>query len=145
MLLWLLVLLYTTTTVLLRCSIAVFLLRICDKRIHKVIIYATTGTIIGFSIFYFFLVIFQCHPVSYYWTRFESNPEGTCIDPVVFPAASYAHSVVSAAADWVFGLLPIWLIWNLKMDTRTKLSVSILLSCGMMCASSPSQFIYIKY
>lgn len=139
MLLWLLALLYTITTVLLRGSIAVFILRICFNRIHKVIIYATIGTIICFSIFYFFLVIFQCHPVSYYWTRFEPDLEGTCLDPMVFTAASYTHSVVSASADWVLGLLPIWLIWNLRLDTRTKLAAGILLSCGVMYASPLSQ------
>lgn len=93
------------------------------------------GTIIGFSIFYFFLVIFQCHPVTYYWTRFESNLGGTCIDPMVFPAASYIHSIVSAIADWILGLLPIWLIWNLRLDARTKLAAGIPLSCGMMYVS----------
>jgi hypothetical protein len=45
---------------------------------------------------------------------------------------------VSAVADWILGLLPIWLIWNLRLDTRTKLAASILLSCGMMYASSLS-------
>jgi hypothetical protein len=102
------------------------------------------GTIIGFSIFYLFLVIFQCHPVSYYWTRFEPNLEGTCINPIVFTAASYTHSVVSACADWVLGLLPLWLIWNLRLDTRTKLAAGILLSCGMMYASSLSQIYLYK-
>lgn len=129
---WLFELFYAITTVLLRCSIALFILRICSKRIHKAIIYATTGVVIVFSIFYFFLVIFQCHPVNYYWTRFAPNPEGTCIDAAIFPAASFAHSAISASADWVLGILPLWLIWDLKMNIRTKLSVGILLSFGMM-------------
>lgn len=47
-------------------------------------------------------------------------------------AASYAHSVVSAMADWVLGLLPIWLIWGLQMGRRTKISVGILLGLGVL-------------
>ncbi len=129
---WLFELFYTITTVLLRCSIAVFILRICAKRSHKIIIYVTTGVVLVFSTFYFFLVIFQCHPVSYYWTRYGPDPEGKCIDPMIFPAASYAHSAVSASADWVLGILPVWLIWDLKMNIQTKISVGMLLGFGMM-------------
>jgi hypothetical protein len=129
---WLFELFYAMTTVLLRCSIAVFILRICAKRSQKVIIYVTTGVVLAFSTFNFFLVIFQCHPVNYYWTRYDPDTQGTCIDPAIFLAASHAHGVVSALADWVLGILPVWLIWGLKMGIRTKLSVGILLGFGMM-------------
>lgn len=129
---WLFELLYTITTVLLRCQIAVFILGICPKRIHRIILYVTTDVVLMISTFYFFLVIFQCHPVSYYWTRYGPNPEGTCIDFAIFPAASYAHSAVSASADWVLGMLPTWLIWDLQMKIHTKVSVDILLSFGMI-------------
>lgn len=60
---------YTLTTVFIRLSIAVFLIRICLKRIYKFIIYATMAMVTGFSIFYFFLVLFQCSPVDFFWNR----------------------------------------------------------------------------
>ena len=58
--------------------------------------------------------------------------KGSCIDPAAIPIASIAHSAVSFAADWVLGLLPVALIWDLKMNTRTKVSVGILLSLGLL-------------
>ena len=60
---------YTLTTVFIRLSIAVFLIRICLKPIYKFIIYATMVMVTGFSIFYFFLVLFQCSPVDFFWNR----------------------------------------------------------------------------
>jgi hypothetical protein len=58
---------YALTTVFIRLSIAVFLIRICLKRAYKIIIYATMVMVTSFSIFYFFLVLFQCSPVSFFW------------------------------------------------------------------------------
>lgn len=122
---------YTITTVLLRLSIAVFLLRICVKRAHKYLIYATMIMIIIFSTFYFFLAIFQCQPTSYFWGQYAGE-QGSCIDKTIFPNATFAHSAVSATADFVLGILPVCIIWDLKMNLRTKVSVGMVLSLGVM-------------
>ena len=66
---------YTATTVFIRLSIAIFLIRICIKPIYKIIIYTTMVAITGFSIFYFFLVLFQCSPVSFFWNRTSPIPK----------------------------------------------------------------------
>lgn len=124
-------LLYTVTTVLLRLSIAVFLLKICVKRVHKYMIYGTMIMVIVFSIFYFFLAIFQCQPTSYFWGQYAGE-EGHCIDKAIFPDATFAHSAVSATADFVLGILPVSIIWDLKMNFRTKVSVGVVLSLGVM-------------
>ncbi|TVY89897.1 hypothetical protein LAWI1_G004152, partial [Lachnellula willkommii] len=60
-------LLYTTTLVCARLSIAILLLRICVKTVHKIIIYTTISVMLLYSVFYFFLSLFQCSPVSYFW------------------------------------------------------------------------------
>lgn len=87
--------------------------------------------VILFSIFYFFLVLFQCSPVRFFWAQYE-GVQGSCIDPAAVPDASIAHSAVSFTADWILGLLPVFLLWNLQMNTRTKISVGILLGLGLL-------------
>jgi len=96
---WLCELLYTISLVFVRLSIAVFLLRICVKTVHKIIICATLAMMLAYSIFYFFLVIFQCSPVSFFWGQYESM-DGACINPAIIPDASVTHSVVNFTADW---------------------------------------------
>ncbi|CZR50852.1 related to integral membrane protein [Phialocephala subalpina] len=128
---WLCELFYTLTTVFIRLSIAVFLLRICVKPIHKNIVYGTLTMVILFSIFYFFLVLFQCTPYSYFWEQYLGK-KGSCINPAAVPDASIAHSVVSFTADWILGLLPIALIYDLKMNVRTKVSVAVLMGLGLL-------------
>lgn len=138
---WLCELFYTVTTVFIRLSIAVFLLRICVKTTHKVIIYATLAGVLAFSTFYFFLVLFQCSPVSFFWGQYEGM-KGTCINPAAVPDASIAHSVVSFTADWILGLLPIVLIWDIQMNRRTKISIAAILSLGLLYAPSPFSSLY---
>jgi hypothetical protein len=75
--------------------------------------------------------------VSFFWAQYE-GVNGSCINPAVVPDASIAHSVVSFTADWVLGLLPVALLWRLKMNTRTKVSVAGLLALGLLCVSPPS-------
>jgi hypothetical protein len=67
---WLFQIFFTAASVILRCSIAVFILRICEKRTYKLIIYTSMGTVIAFSIFYLCLLIFQCRPISLFWNQY---------------------------------------------------------------------------
>lgn len=39
---------------------------------------------------------------------------------------------MSAITDWSFGILPIFFVWNMVMDLRTKLSVVLVLSLGFL-------------
>lgn len=58
--------------------------------------------------------------------------KGTCQGSKLIPAASIAQSVVSFVADWIMGLLPIWILHGLQMNARMKVSVASLLSLGLL-------------
>jgi hypothetical protein len=122
---------YVASSALLKFSIGVFLMRIAVKRVQIIIIWFVMGIVGVFSVFYFFLIIFQCHPVAYFWGKY-SGLEGSCISPVIIADSTYAHSAVSCFADWTLGTLPISMVWGLNMNPRTKLSVAIILALGAM-------------
>lgn len=70
--------------------------------------------------------------------RLEYKGEhGSCMNPAVIPDASIAHSAVSFTADWILGLLPITLIWNLQMNQRTKISLAAILAVGLLWVLAP--------
>lgn len=115
----------------LKFSIGIFLFRIAVVRAHRVIIGTTVVVIELYSAFYFFLFVLQCRPSAYFWTQYTGG-KGSCINPEITVDATYAYSAVSCVADWTLGLLPIFMVWNLKMNSRTKLSVAILLAVGAM-------------
>jgi len=82
-----------------------------------------------FTAFYVPLMAFQCHPISYFWTQ---TGEGACISQVAIADSTYAHGALSAVADWTLGTLPIFLVRNLQMNPRTKVSVALILALGSM-------------
>ena len=93
----------------------------------------TTGVVFSiYSIYYLFVMIFQCHPVSFFWLRYIIGSSGSCMSPTVVVDSTYAHSVLSAIVDWTLGTLPIFLVSNLHMNTRTKVSVALILALGAM-------------
>jgi hypothetical protein len=55
-----------------------------------------------------------------------------CVSPKVIAYMTYAASGINAVADWVFGLLPIFIIKDLQMSRRIKIIVNGLLSFAAM-------------
>ena len=115
----------------LKFSIGIMLLRIAVSRTHKIIIWSVVILLEVYGAAYFLLFVLQCMPSSYFWTRYTDG-KGTCINPKITVDATYAYSAISCACDWILGLLPISLVWNLQMNIRTKLSVAAILALGAM-------------
>lgn len=81
-----------------------------------------------FGIIYLFLTIFQCQPISGWWTI----PKQGCFKPNVVLGTMYTASIVNAVGDWTFGLLPIFIVRELNMSLRTKIAVSCILGFAAM-------------
>ncbi|KFZ17109.1 hypothetical protein V501_01900 [Pseudogymnoascus sp. VKM F-4519 (FW-2642)] len=126
---------YVLSNMALKLSISIFLLRIAVTRVSRIIIYSIITVVELYSAFYFFLFVLQCRPSSYFWTQYTDGT-GTCVNPKLTVDATYAYSAVSCVADWALGLVPIFLIWNVQMDRRTKLSVAAILSVGAIASSA---------
>lgn len=112
-------------------SIGIMLLRLTVKPIHRWIIWAVLGVTEIYGLFFFFLFVLQCQPSAYFWTQYTGG-SGKCINPQITVDATYAYSAISCVGDWTFAILPGFLVWDLKMNSRTKLSVALILSMGGM-------------
>jgi hypothetical protein len=115
----------------LKFSIGIFLLRIAVARTHRVIIWTVIAVIEVYGAFYFFLFVLQCRPSAYFWTQYTGG-KGTCINPKITVDATYGYSAISCVADWTLGIIPIFMVWHLKMNSRMKLSVAAILGVGAM-------------
>lgn len=140
-------LLYVVSTTITKLSIAAYFLRLSSKAYQRIVIYITTAVVLLFSTMYFFFLIFQCMPTSYFWTQFlhttDSNPK--CLEGQVLAAVTYAHCAISAITDWSFGILPVFFVWNMQMNPRTKLSVVLILSLGFFASTATIvRIVYIK-
>jgi hypothetical protein len=122
---------YIITTAFIKASIALFLLQICVNKYQKFTIWSVTILSTVFSIAYVLVMTFQCHPIPYFWTRFLGGA-GTCISATVIADMTYTHGAITTFSDWTLGILPIFLVWNLNMNPRTKVSVALILGLGAL-------------
>lgn len=113
---------------LLKISICLFLLRIAGARWSRLILWGTIALSVIFGTFFAFFLLFECHPIQNFWTLEQVN----CIPQSIMVKVTLVHSSIMAAGDWTCAILPIFLVWNLQMNKRMKVSVAILLSIAAL-------------
>ncbi|KAF4302268.1 hypothetical protein GTA08_BOTSDO09632 [Botryosphaeria dothidea] len=139
---WLCYVAYTTTMLLAKISIGFFLLRVTVEHIHIWIIWSAMAITAATGIVFFFVTVLQCSPVSFFWSRAVGG-KGTCLDMEVIVALTYFYSAISALCDFTFGILPIFMLWNLNMSRTTKIAVAPILS--MACIASAGILVRMAY
>ena len=118
-----------------KASIAVMLLRLTVIHTHKVVIYITIAISLLYSACFLLLFLLQCRPRSYFWTQYTGG-HGSCIKPQVTVNATYAYSAITCVGDWIFAILPFFLVRKLQRGWRQKILVGGILALGAMYVSS---------
>jgi len=118
---------YPISTTCLRLSAGFFLLRISVKKTHRWIIHTLNVFNVIVGLFLWIVNIFQCKPIDYWWTRVDGQHVGEC-NLVLSADTVYIQSAFTAIIDWTFGLLPLFIIWDLQMNKRKKFLVGLVLS-----------------
>ncbi|OGE50579.1 hypothetical protein PENARI_c016G02441 [Penicillium arizonense] len=140
---------YVWTCALAKISIALALLRLTVAKMHKIILWAVISVTCAIGLVFWFMLTLQCQPVSFFWqrVRLETNPHanvsGTCMNLDSIIAIAYVYSVTATLCDLTLGLLPIFLVWNLQMNWRTKAALAGIL--GMGCVASAAVIIRIPF
>ena len=122
---------YVLCNMMLKFSIGAFLLRLCVSPVQRATLWFVMGTSGIVCAYFFFVLIFQCWPVSYFWEQY-TGMEGSCIDVNIITASAYAYSAMSCCTDWTHCILPTYMVWNLQMRRRVKITVCFILSISVM-------------
>lgn len=77
----------------------------------------------------FFAAAFQCTPVSYGWTQFTGKTKGKCLD---FTALLLSTAIINICTDVAVLVLPMPLVWNLKIEKSQKFAVSGIFLLGSL-------------
>lgn len=123
-------------------SIGFFLLRVTVYRAHVWIIRSAMAITAVTGVMFLLATLFQCSPVSFFWTK-AVGAQGKCLDIEVIIALTYFYSAVSALCDFTFGILPVFMLWNLNMSRKTKTAVAPILS--MACIASAGLLVRTAY
>lgn len=103
------------------------LLRLTNRTSYVRVIWSVMIFAVVFGIAFEAQIIFQCHPISFFWSTTRDPLEGRCANPDVIGGFIYAHAAVASVGDWVFGILPIFMFRGLNMNRRAKISVILIL------------------
>ncbi|KAI0163182.1 hypothetical protein BJ166DRAFT_287720 [Pestalotiopsis sp. NC0098] len=121
-------------------SIGFFLLRITVKKVHIYIVYCAMFFSVMAGIAFFLVTLLQCTPVSFFWERvgefYDMPITGTCVSPEVIIGLAALYSAFSVLSDFTFAILPAFLLWDLKIDRRTKFTIIPILAMGCVASSA---------
>ncbi|KAJ5895696.1 hypothetical protein N7495_007387, partial [Penicillium taxi] len=109
-------------------SIVMTLIRLSVKRTHHYILWAVTALILISSLLFLFTWIFVCWPISYYWNRVLPDSSGHCTNSNAVLSIGYIYTVLSLLIDLTLGVLPIFMVYKLQMNTPTKVATGAILS-----------------
>lgn len=121
-------------------SISFFLLRITIAKIHHYTLYLLMLLSVFTGLVFFFVTIFQCNPVTYFW---DKDQDGMCIDSKIIAALTYLYSAINVIVDFTFALMPLHIIQGLQMHKRTKVALIPIL--GMGCIASLAVVVRFAY
>ncbi|KAJ6110263.1 hypothetical protein N7486_002498 [Penicillium sp. IBT 16267x] len=135
---WLCEVAYCFASIGCKISVCIFLMRITVKRTHIWILYIVMVLTVLAGLVFFFLMLLQCKPVSFFWNQTKEDPsiEGYCIDIHIIVTMTYIYSAFAAMCDFTVGILPIFLVKDLHMKKNAKLAVIGILSMACVASSA---------
>ncbi|KAL1913118.1 hypothetical protein Sste5344_001207 [Sporothrix stenoceras] len=135
---WLCEILYPPVTLSVRTSVAVFLLQIAVQRVHRRII---IGVMVAFWVVtapLFFVALFQCQPVSYFWMQpFPDVPRGKCMDGSVMYIVAGIALIVRVAYVRPFEVSVNFLFETINVANWSILEPSICIIAGCLATLRP--------
>ncbi|KAL4792187.1 hypothetical protein BDV19DRAFT_392359 [Aspergillus venezuelensis] len=131
---WLGQMLYLWASAVSKIAIAVALLRLAVRRLHRFILWANCVVIVIIGLVFWLVLLFDCNPVSYFWERTNFLKQGTCLSTHVLLIIAYTYSCVTIICDFTLGILPVFLVWRLQMNKRTKLALMGIFGLGAIAS-----------
>ncbi|KAK6063098.1 cation-transporting atpase 4 [Seiridium cupressi] len=123
---------YVLSTVPIKAAICVALLRITTRKLYRWILYGVVALASVACIVTDVVLLTWCKPVSATW----DSSTGTCGNADVITNVSYFISACSVITDWTCAILPAFILWEVQLKWKVKLSVAIILGVGVIASSA---------
>jgi hypothetical protein len=119
--------LYFLQVALLKLSLLFFYLRIFPATPIRRTLWGTIIFNCVFGAVFLIVSIFQCRPISYFWTKWDGEHKGQCMD---INAIAWSNSAISIALDIWMLAIPLSQLKALNLDWRKKVGVGMMFSVG---------------
>ncbi|KKY26997.1 putative cation-transporting atpase 4 [Phaeomoniella chlamydospora] len=130
---------YALSAIFIKCAVCLSLLRITNRPRYRWPVYiamflATLSTTIGF-----FTILAWCRPISANW----DPSAGKCANATIVTNISFFISASAILTDWTCAILPAFILWEIQLNRRTKMTVMFVLALGVV--ASISTIVRLKY
>jgi hypothetical protein len=119
--------LYFTQLTLLKLTLLFFYIRVFPAKPVQRLLWGTIIFTLLWGIAFIIVAIFQCRPISYFWTKWDGMHHGTCLKINAITASNAAISIV--LDFWILGV-PLWQLWGLKLHWKKKIGVAMMFCVG---------------
>ncbi|KAI0025865.1 hypothetical protein F4780DRAFT_233344 [Xylariomycetidae sp. FL0641] len=123
---------YVASTVPIKCSICVALIRLTTRRLYKHVLYGIMAFSTAAAGVTIVVVLAWCTPIAATWDK----RLGSCGAPSVITDVSYYLSASSILTDWTCAILPAFIVWEVQLHSRVKVSVAIVLGLGIVASTA---------
>ncbi len=119
--------LYFTEVSLLKLSLLLFYLRVFPGPSVRRLLWATVAVDVAIGVVFVLLAVFQCWPIDFFWTRWDGQHRGKCLDN---NAVAWANAGISIALDIWMLAVPMHQLRGLKLHWKKKVGVGMMFSVG---------------
>ena len=128
-LLYIYAMLYFVSIATLKLCFLFLYLRIFPKKSVRRLLWFTVGLTAVYGLAFCLIGAFQCRPIPYYWTRWDGEHEGTCINVT---KTAWANGAISIALDFWIIAIPFAELRKLKLSLKKKLGVFAMFGVGLL-------------
>ncbi|KAF2690607.1 hypothetical protein K458DRAFT_438484 [Lentithecium fluviatile CBS 122367] len=118
---------------LLKCSICILILRIKNEKKLRWFLYAMMIGLVLTNLECILVLLAQCDPVKKYW---HPSAPGKCWPTKVRIYSIYLQVAYSVVTDLICALLPIVVLWNVRLTPKVKAGVCGLMSLGLIATAA---------
>ncbi|EMC99556.1 hypothetical protein BAUCODRAFT_64029, partial [Baudoinia panamericana UAMH 10762] len=123
--------------VLVKISVALFLMRLAPRDLWKRFLWAAIAFLTCFGVACAGTLIFSCVPPGASWNvALRLDPKTKCFSNTTFANIGLFNSIINIATDFLFALLPIPIVLGLQVNVRTKISLVFILCLGFVACAA---------
>lgn len=125
---WVCQVIYVITSLAIKCSICTALLRFTREKRYRIPLYAVMALSFIASTATALTLILWCRPIAANWDA----RAGTCPNAILLTNMSYYFSANGILTDWTCAILPAFVLWDVQLKMRVKVSLIMLLAMGVV-------------
>ncbi|KAL1965503.1 hypothetical protein VTN77DRAFT_5759 [Rasamsonia byssochlamydoides] len=125
---------YVTSTAPVKASICLSLIRITPVVLHQRILWSLITASVISTLIACIVVFTTCYPMAALWDKTIPGAKCSSLEKII--ALSYVVSAINIVTDWVCALMPIFILWNVQMRRKLKISVCLILGMGVFASTA---------